>query len=110
MMGTGKKMLNVPYKGGGAALNDLIAGFTHIMFPQLPAVIGALAPPPGRRRRSSPDERCVPREPRFAETRARLSNLGADVKTGWPAEFGTLRADERAMRTSVARAGRIHAD
>lgn len=44
MMETGPEMLNVPYKGGGAALNDLIAGFTHVMFPRLPAVIGALAP------------------------------------------------------------------
>jgi tripartite-type tricarboxylate transporter receptor subunit TctC len=41
MMETGTKMLNVPYKGGGVALNDLMAGSTHVMFPQLPAVIGA---------------------------------------------------------------------
>jgi tripartite-type tricarboxylate transporter receptor subunit TctC len=42
MMETGTKMLNVPYKGGGVALNDLIAGSTHVMFPQLPAVIGSV--------------------------------------------------------------------
>src|SRR5262249_32159704 len=41
MMETGTTMLNVPYKGGGVALNDLMAGSTHVMFPQLPAVIGA---------------------------------------------------------------------
>ncbi len=40
MMETGTKMLNVPYKGGGVALNDLRAGTTQVMFPQLPAVIG----------------------------------------------------------------------
>jgi tripartite-type tricarboxylate transporter receptor subunit TctC len=40
MMETGTKMLNVPYRGGGVALNDLIAGTTHMMFPQLPAVLG----------------------------------------------------------------------
>jgi tripartite-type tricarboxylate transporter receptor subunit TctC len=40
MLETGTKMLNVPYKGGGVALNDMIAGTTHVMFPQLPAVLG----------------------------------------------------------------------
>src|SRR3954462_15972179 len=40
MMETGTKMPNVPYRGGGVALNDLIAGTTHMMFPQLPAVLG----------------------------------------------------------------------
>ena len=33
-------MLNVPYKGGGVALNDMLAGTTQVMFPQLPAVLG----------------------------------------------------------------------
>jgi tripartite-type tricarboxylate transporter receptor subunit TctC len=37
---TGTKMLNVPYKGGGTALNDLRAGTTQVMFPQLPATLG----------------------------------------------------------------------
>jgi tripartite-type tricarboxylate transporter receptor subunit TctC len=40
MFETGTRMLNVPYKGGGVALNDLRAGTTQVMFPQLPAVIG----------------------------------------------------------------------
>ncbi len=40
MLETGTKMLNVPYRGGGAALNDMLAGTTQVMFPQLPAVIG----------------------------------------------------------------------
>ncbi len=40
MLETGTKMLNVPYRGGGVALNDMIAGTTHVMFPQLPAVLG----------------------------------------------------------------------
>jgi len=40
MMETGTRMVNVPYKGGGAALNDLMAGSTAVMFPQLPAVVG----------------------------------------------------------------------
>ena len=40
MLKTGTKMLNVPYKGGGVALNDMMAGTTHVMFPQLPAVLG----------------------------------------------------------------------
>jgi tripartite-type tricarboxylate transporter receptor subunit TctC len=40
MRETGTRMVNVPYKGGGVALNDLRAGTTQVMFPQLPAVIG----------------------------------------------------------------------
>ncbi len=40
MLETGTKMLNVPYKGGGVALNDMLAGATQVMFPQLPAVLG----------------------------------------------------------------------
>ena len=40
MLETGTRMLNVPYRGGGVALNDMLAGTTHVMFPQLPAVIG----------------------------------------------------------------------
>ena len=43
MLETGTKMLNAPYRGGGVALNDLIAGTTHVMFPQLPAVLGMAA-------------------------------------------------------------------
>jgi tripartite-type tricarboxylate transporter receptor subunit TctC len=40
MLETGTKMLDVPYKGGGVALNDMMAGTTQVMFPQLPAVLG----------------------------------------------------------------------
>jgi tripartite-type tricarboxylate transporter receptor subunit TctC len=40
MQDTGTKMLDVPYKGGGMALEDLMAGTTQVMFPQLPAVLG----------------------------------------------------------------------
>ena len=38
MLESGTRMLNVPYKGGGVALSDMIAGITQVMFPQLPAV------------------------------------------------------------------------
>jgi len=40
MLETGTRMLNVPYKGGGVALNDMLVGATQVMFPQLPAVLG----------------------------------------------------------------------
>jgi tripartite-type tricarboxylate transporter receptor subunit TctC len=43
MLETGTRMLNVPYKGGGVALNDMMAGITQVMFPQLPAVVGLAA-------------------------------------------------------------------
>jgi tripartite-type tricarboxylate transporter receptor subunit TctC len=33
-------MVDVPYKGGGVALNDMMVGTTQVMFPQLPAVLG----------------------------------------------------------------------
>jgi tripartite-type tricarboxylate transporter receptor subunit TctC len=33
MLETGTKMLNVPYKGGGVALSDMMAGITQVMFP-----------------------------------------------------------------------------
>jgi tripartite-type tricarboxylate transporter receptor subunit TctC len=40
MLATGTKMVDVPYKGGGVALNDMMVGATQVMFPQLPAVLG----------------------------------------------------------------------
>jgi tripartite-type tricarboxylate transporter receptor subunit TctC len=40
MQQTGTKMVNVPYKGGGVALSDMMVGTTQLMFPQLPAVLG----------------------------------------------------------------------
>lgn len=42
MLATGTKMLDVPYKGGGVALNDMMVGATQVMFPQLPAVLGLI--------------------------------------------------------------------
>jgi tripartite-type tricarboxylate transporter receptor subunit TctC len=42
MLQTGTKMLDVPYKGGGVALNDMMVGATQVMFPQLPAVLGLI--------------------------------------------------------------------
>jgi tripartite-type tricarboxylate transporter receptor subunit TctC len=44
------------------------------------------------------------------ETRARLSSLSADVKTGSPAEFGKLIAEELAMWSNVARVAGIHTE
>jgi len=40
MLETGTKMVDVPYRGGGVALGDMMAGTTQVMFPQLPAVLG----------------------------------------------------------------------
>ena len=44
------------------------------------------------------------------ETRARLANLGAQIKIGTPAEFGKILADERALWNSVAKAANISGD
>jgi tripartite-type tricarboxylate transporter receptor subunit TctC len=41
------------------------------------------------------------------ETRARLANLGAEIKIGTPAEFGKLLANELAQWTAVAKAANI---
>jgi tripartite-type tricarboxylate transporter receptor subunit TctC len=41
------------------------------------------------------------------ETRARLANLGADIKIGTPAAFGKMLADELAQWTAVVRAAHI---
>ena len=41
------------------------------------------------------------------ETRARIANLGAEIKIGAPAEFGKLLADELAQWTAVVRAANI---
>jgi tripartite-type tricarboxylate transporter receptor subunit TctC len=40
MLDTGTKIVDVPYKGGGMALSDMMVGTTQMMFPQLPAVLG----------------------------------------------------------------------
>jgi tripartite-type tricarboxylate transporter receptor subunit TctC len=40
ILATGTKMVDVPYKGGSVALNDMMVGATQVMFPQLPAVLG----------------------------------------------------------------------
>jgi tripartite-type tricarboxylate transporter receptor subunit TctC len=41
------------------------------------------------------------------ETRARISNLGAEIKIGTPAQFGKMLADELAKWTSVVKAANI---
>jgi len=44
------------------------------------------------------------------ETRARLANLGAEIKIGTSAEFGKLLAEELAQWTAVAKAANIRVD
>jgi tripartite-type tricarboxylate transporter receptor subunit TctC len=44
------------------------------------------------------------------ETRARLANLGAEIRTGTPAEFGKMLADELIQWTAVAKAANIRVD
>ena len=44
------------------------------------------------------------------ETRARLANLGAEIRTGTPAEFGKMLADELMQWTAVAKAANIRVD
>ena len=41
------------------------------------------------------------------EARARLANLGAEIKVGTPAEFGKFLAEERALWTAVVKAANI---
>jgi len=44
------------------------------------------------------------------ETRARIANLGAEIKIGTPAEFGKLLADELAQWSAVVKAANIKVD
>jgi tripartite-type tricarboxylate transporter receptor subunit TctC len=44
------------------------------------------------------------------ETRMRLSNLGAEIRIGTPADFGKLIAEELAQWTAVAKAANIKVD
>lgn len=85
MMETGTKMLNVPYKGGGIALNDLIAGSTHVMFPQLPVVMGALENGQVKALAITTRDRLpqLPNVPTLAETGLPGFNVG-----GWNALYG----------------------
>ena len=41
------------------------------------------------------------------ETRARLANLGADIKIGTPQAFGKMLAEELALWTGVVKAANI---
>jgi tripartite-type tricarboxylate transporter receptor subunit TctC len=45
-----------------------------------------------------------------AETRARLVDLGAEIKVGTPAEFGKILADERKKWTDVVKAANIQVE
>jgi tripartite-type tricarboxylate transporter receptor subunit TctC len=47
---------------------------------------------------------------RLPETRARLENLGVDIRTGTPADFGALLKDELAMWQGVTAAANIKVD
>ena len=94
MMETGTKMLNVPYKGGALALNDLISGQTQIMFPQLPVVMGAakngqvraLAVSTLKRATQMPD---VPTISEAAVARFQCGRMECDLR---PARFAEERA------------------
>jgi tripartite-type tricarboxylate transporter receptor subunit TctC len=44
------------------------------------------------------------------ETRARLANLGAEIKIGTPEAFGKLLTEELAQWTAVAKAANIRVD
>ena len=45
-----------------------------------------------------------------SETRARLADLGADIKIGTPAEFGKILADELKKWTDVVKAANIQVE
>jgi tripartite-type tricarboxylate transporter receptor subunit TctC len=82
---------------------------TEAGFPKLqsPFWLGAVAPagtPPGIIDRLNAALRAAFADP---QTRTRLDNLGAEIRIGTPAEFGTLLAQELAQWTAVCE-GRQH--
>jgi len=67
----GSRMVHIPYKGGGPATNDLIAGTVDFMFDMLPAALGYLKASPPRMRAlavATPQRLAqLPEVPTFAE-------------------------------------------
>ena len=82
---TNAKWVYVPYKGGSLALNDLIGGSTHVIFPQLPVVIGAIQSDQVKALAVTTRDRLpqLPNVPTMAEAALPGFNVG-----GWNALFG----------------------
>jgi tripartite-type tricarboxylate transporter receptor subunit TctC len=84
----GIQLLHVPYKGGGPALQDLLAGVVHMIFGNMPTVfpqvragkVRALAVTSAQRNKAAPDI------PTIAET---LPGYVADSWQGFAAPAGT---------------------
>ncbi|HJQ59601.1 MAG TPA: tripartite tricarboxylate transporter substrate binding protein [Vineibacter sp.] len=84
----GIKLLHVPYKGGGPALQDLLAGVVHMIFGNMPTVfpqakagkVRALAVTSAQRNKAAPDV------PTIGET---LPGYVADSWQGFAAPSGT---------------------
>ena len=85
MLETGTKMVNVPYKGGGPAMNDLIGGTVQVMFPQLPIVLAAAQGRQVKALAVTTNNRLaqLPNVPTLSETALPGFNVG-----GWNALYG----------------------
>jgi len=134
-MMAGIDMVHVPYRGGGPALTDLLAGQVQVYFAGTPASIEyiragrlrALAVTAATRSDALPD---IPTVGEFLpgyeaseklnkeinagladpKMKARLADLGGDVLALSPADFGKLIADETEKWGKVIRALNIKAD
>jgi tripartite-type tricarboxylate transporter receptor subunit TctC len=108
MLATGTRMVDVPYKGGGVALNDMMVGATQVMFPQLPAVLGLVTSGQVRALAVTSSYRLsqLPEVPTLAE-----SGIPGFHVTSWNELFGPrgLPDDIRAV-LSTALVDAIHND
>ena len=80
------------------------AGFPRLQAPFWLGVVAPAGTPPdtiNKLNAAFRDSLAVP------ETRARLATLGAEIKTGTPADFGKLLADETAKWTAVVKSANI---
>src|SRR3979409_998174 len=88
---SGTDIVHVPYRGGAAAINDLIAGRVHLMFESLNSIAphaksGTVRPIPRSAARRSP---CFPAVPTVAE--AGVPGYEAPTWSGFIAPAGVPR-------------------
>src|SRR6185295_16311683 len=132
---TGTSGIHVPYRGGGPAINDLIAGHANVSFQNLGAIAEQVKAGRLKALAVTSDKRVpiLPDVPTMAEAgvkdlevyswqaaaapkglpaavKAKLEAVGFDVVANNGEQFGKFLADEIARWKSVIETGKITAD